>query len=69
MALEYYEKCLSIKQKFKGKDSLDCANVIKSIAMTFSDLKLYKNSLSNYFKFIIKNLAQHWDIIKKVYKL
>jgi nephrocystin-3 len=47
-ALQYYEECLQIKQKVKGKDSIDCASTLKNIGLVFYDKGDYVKALQYY---------------------
>jgi tetratricopeptide (TPR) repeat protein len=50
LALENYMKCLEIREKIKGKDSLDVAASLNNIAGVYDDQGKSDLALENYFK-------------------
>jgi hypothetical protein len=36
-ALKYYTRCLEIKEKIKGKDSIDCAIALNNIGLFYDN--------------------------------
>lgn len=44
----YFQRCLEIKEKFKGRESTDCALTLNNIGMVFSNQGRLKEALSQY---------------------
>ncbi len=44
-ALEYYNKCLEIKTKIKGQDSIDVVKTLNNIGNVYNKKRDYKKAL------------------------
>ncbi len=47
-ALEYYERCLEIETKIKGKDSIDVAETLNNIGSVYYNKGDYPKALECY---------------------
>ncbi len=72
-ALQCYERCLDIKTKIKGNDSMNVATTLNNIGLIYEIKKDYSKALEYYEQCLdietkIKwnnsiNVAQHWLIL------
>jgi hypothetical protein len=48
--MEHYSRCLEIKTKVKGADSIDVAVTLNNIGTVYQEREEYKKALENYAK-------------------
>jgi tetratricopeptide (TPR) repeat protein len=47
-ALKYYERCLSIQENAKGKNSLECTLTLNNIGSVYFNVERYNEALGYY---------------------